>query len=137
MAIKTWTLFDHTTGEHVGHDFQIAGKDVGGSTGDFQVHLNVAAAGLSRGVEQVIIQNGKLRLVVLPTRGMSLWKAWYLGDQEEHIGWKSPIRGPVHPGFVPLTEPSGFGWLGWVRRIVGSMWSREQRCTGISMTMDI
>jgi galactose mutarotase-like enzyme len=39
---------------------------------------------------------------------MGLWKAW-LGNME--IGWRSPVRGPVHPRFVPLGEPSGLGWL--------------------------
>jgi hypothetical protein len=29
----------------------------------------------------------------------------------ERIGWKSPVRGPVHPGFVDVGEPSGLGWL--------------------------
>ena len=27
------------------------------------------------------------------------------------IGWKSPVRGPVHPSLVDLGEPSGLGWL--------------------------
>src|SRR5262249_40504582 len=54
------------------------------------------------------IDNGKLRFIVVPTRGMGLWKAW-LGDLE--IGWNSPVHGPVHPQYVPLTEPSGLGWL--------------------------
>lgn len=27
------------------------------------------------------------------------------------IGWRSPVRGPVHPGLVPLLEASGLGWL--------------------------
>jgi hypothetical protein len=27
------------------------------------------------------------------------------------MGWKSPVRGPVHPKFVPLCEPTGLGWL--------------------------
>lgn len=64
--------------------------------------------GLSDGVETIEIDNGKLSLVVLPTRGMGLWAMW-LGDWR--IGWDSPIRGPVHPKFVPLAEPSGLGWL--------------------------
>lgn len=110
MATKIWTLFDHSTGDHAGHSFQASGSDVGGSA-DLRVHLEVGQSGLSRGVEQLVVSNGKLRFVILPTRGMSLWKAWYLGEQEEHIGWRSPVRGPVHPCFVPLTEPSGLGWL--------------------------
>jgi hypothetical protein len=39
---------------------------------------------------------------------MGIWKAWIGGDE---IGWQSPVRGPVHPKFVPLGEPSGLGWL--------------------------
>ncbi len=64
--------------------------------------------GLSDGVETVEIDNGKLSIVVLPTRGMGIWAMW-LGEMR--IGWKSPVRGPVHPKFVPLAEPSGLGWL--------------------------
>ena len=29
----------------------------------------------------------------------------------EEIGWQSPVRGPVHPSFVPISEQSGLGWL--------------------------
>jgi hypothetical protein len=64
--------------------------------------------GLSDGVETVEIDNGRLSVVVLPTRGMGIWAMW-LG--ELRIGWQSPVRGPVHPKFVPLAEPSGLGWL--------------------------
>jgi hypothetical protein len=39
---------------------------------------------------------------------MSIWRGW-LGTQV--IGWQSPVRGPVHPRWVPVTEPSGLGWL--------------------------
>jgi galactose mutarotase-like enzyme len=64
--------------------------------------------GAREGVDTIEIDNGKLRFVVVPTRGMGLWKAW-LGDTE--IGWRSPVKGPVHPQFVPLTDPTGLGWL--------------------------
>ena len=64
--------------------------------------------GVSEGVDTIEIDNGKFRFVVVPTRGMGLWKAW-LGKIE--IGWKSPVQGPVHPQFVPITDPSGLGWL--------------------------
>jgi hypothetical protein len=96
-------LFDQDSGTHAPYG------DVGG-VGGFTVRFHVADNGLSRGVEMVTVDTGKLRFMVLPTRGMSLWKAWH-GDNDEHIGWRSPIRGPVHPSFVPLLEPSGLGWL--------------------------
>ncbi len=64
--------------------------------------------GLREGVDTIEIDNGKLRFTVVPTRGMGLWKAW-LGGTE--IGWTSPVKGPVHPQFVPLADPGGLGWL--------------------------
>ena len=63
---------------------------------------------MREGVDTIEVDNGKFRFVVVPTRGMGLWKGW-LGKTE--IGWQSPVKGPVHPQFVPLTDPSGLGWL--------------------------
>jgi hypothetical protein len=72
------------------------------------VRSSILAGGLSQGVHEICVDNGRFRFVVLPTRGMGLWKGW-LGDLE--IGWRCPVAGPVHPGFVPIAEPSGLGWL--------------------------
>jgi galactose mutarotase-like enzyme len=83
---------------------------------DFSVQLPGQASvrrisltgGVREGVDTIEIDNGKFRFVVVPTRGMGLWKGW-LGKTE--IGWQSPVKGPVHPMFVPTSEPSGLGWL--------------------------
>lgn len=83
---------------------------------DFSKQLNDGASikrrtlrgGVREGVDTIEIDNGKFRFVVVPTRGMGLWKAW-LGKTE--IGWQSPVKGPVHPNFVPVADPSGLGWL--------------------------
>lgn len=83
-------------------------KDFGAAEGEWAIHYSRLQGGLSDGVETVDISNGKLNFVVLPTRGMSLWKANLPGWS---IGWKSPVRGPVHPAFVDVGEPSGLGWL--------------------------
>ena len=64
--------------------------------------------GLSAGVDQVTLNCGSKRLVVLPTRGMGIWEA---ENSDVRFGWDSPIQGPVHPMFVPVSEPSGLGWL--------------------------
>lgn len=64
--------------------------------------------GPSAGVHGVDLCNGKLTATILPTRGMGLHSVQY-GDWR--IGWKSPVRGPVHPALVPLLDPSGLGWL--------------------------
>ena len=50
--------------------------------------------------------------MVLPTRGMGIWRVTAAGRSgTADVGWKSPVRGPVHPAFVDLGEPSGLGWL--------------------------
>ena len=36
---------------------------------------------------------------------------WRVRRGEKVLGWQSPVRGPVHPAFVPLFDPSGLGWL--------------------------
>ncbi|NOY28743.1 MAG: DUF4432 family protein [Planctomycetes bacterium] len=64
---------------------------------------------MSDGVQVIEVDTGRMRLSILPTRGMGIWRA-ELPDGER-LGWKSPVHGPVHPKFVPLTDPSGLGWL--------------------------
>ena len=64
--------------------------------------------GLSDGVDEILIDNGEFTFLVVPTRGMGVWKARH-GDMS--LGWQSPVRGPVHPAYVPLAEPSGLGFL--------------------------
>jgi galactose mutarotase-like enzyme len=56
----------------------------------------------------VEVDNGTFRFVVVPTRGMGIWNAM-LGAMR--LGWKSPVKGPVHPAFVHFNEASGIGWL--------------------------
>jgi galactose mutarotase-like enzyme len=59
-------------------------------------------------VDVIEVDNGTIRFVVIPTRGMGIWHARQGNVQ---LGWKSPVRGPVHPAFVHLNEGSGIGWL--------------------------
>ena len=105
MATKPVEVFQtHTFGAY--HVFRP--KDFGAADGDWAVHAWRLHGGLSDGVELVEVNNGKLRFHIVPTRGMGLRKA-IVGDWT--VGWKSPVRGPVHPAFVDLGEPSGLGWL--------------------------
>ena len=69
---------------------------------------SILRGGRREGVEAAEVDNGRLRLVLLPQRGMGIWKAWLDGVE---LGWRSPVPGPVHPAFVPLDDPSGLGWL--------------------------
>ena len=103
MAAQTWTFFDQARSEHNGYK-QSYGKPPFFQEKGLGASNEQLKIGLSAGVEVVYISNGRLTLYVLPTRGMSIWRANF---DSESIRWKLPIRGPVHPQHVPLSEPSG------------------------------
>lgn len=105
MAAKTWSVINPNSyegGAEAEQLFQAAGA------AGLSVRHHRGRAGLSAGVEILEVSNGDLKFTVIPTRGMGVWDMHY---KSERIGWKSPVRGPVHPGFVDLGEPSGLGWL--------------------------
>jgi hypothetical protein len=108
MAKQTWKLVDVENQEFIDR-VSIGQADVPGAPSRFSIKKKTFRGGLSEGVEEIRVNNGRFEISILPTRGMGLWKAW-LGD-ELTLGWQSPVRGPVHPNFVPLMEPSGLGWL--------------------------
>lgn len=107
MAQRTWTLTDIAQGAYL-DSLSILPEQVGGAARGYKIVKRRLGGGLRDGVDLVEIDNGPLRLAVIPTRGMGLWKVWH-GNWE--IGWTSPVRGPVNPALVPLWEPSGIGWL--------------------------
>jgi hypothetical protein len=105
MAAKPIDIFQANT---FGSYHLLRPKDFGAADDGWAVHAWRLSGGLSDGVQLVEVNNGKLRIQIVPTRGMGLRKA-ILDDWT--IGWKSPVHGPVHPAFVDLGEPSGLGWL--------------------------
>lgn len=106
MTTRSWTLLHQADNSRTEHEV-ITPQELG-VDGSWRIEKRTLHGGLSEGVDEIRVNNGRLSFSILPTRGMGLWKAW-LGDLE--IGWKSPVRGPVHPQFVPVAEPSGLGWL--------------------------
>lgn len=107
MPRHTWTLVD--VDEDVYLDRLALGPaDVPGSPSGWAVSKRILRGGLRDGVDLVELDNGVLRAAVLPTRGMGIWR---ITAGEIFLGWRSPVRGPVHPAFVHLWEPSGIGWL--------------------------
>jgi len=107
MPKKTWTLTDIQRDVYV-DEIAITPADIGGGAAGYSVNKRTLRGGLRDGVDVIEVDNGTLRFVVIPTRGMGIWRAT-LGQME--LGWKSPVAGPVNPGFVRLWEPSGLGWL--------------------------
>jgi len=83
-------------------------KDAPGQSFECRVSKRTLQGGVSGGVDVVTLDNGATVIDVLPTRGMGI-SSVRCGDV--HLQWDAPIIGPVHPRCVPLSEPSGLGWL--------------------------
>src|SRR5262245_18220342 len=114
MPAKTWKLIGFGSPNQIrisGQQFNVSPRDLG-NTGAWQVLGHALDDGLRAGVDVVEINNGAMTFEAIPTRGMGIHRAWLKDDREvPTIGWKSPVRGPVHPAFVDLGEPSGLGRL--------------------------
>jgi hypothetical protein len=74
----------------------------------WHVRLRTCCGGRSEGVQVIELDNNTICLDMLPTRGMGIWR---VRRGPNTLGWKSPVRDPVHPAFVPIFDPSGLGWL--------------------------
>ncbi len=107
MAEKTWALTDLAEDVYV-ERITLGPDQAGGSAAGYSVTKRMLQGGLRHGVDVIEVDNGLLRFVVVPTRGMGIWKA-SVGEMQ--LGWKSPLAGPVHPSMVRLWEPSGLGWV--------------------------
>ncbi len=83
----------------------------------WSVEKTTLHGGKQEGCEIVTIDNGKMRIVVVPTRGMSVLSVVkYPGKNEPKnagmfLGWDSPVKEVVHPQFVNLESRGGLGWL--------------------------
>lgn len=64
--------------------------------------------GKQEGVDVIIVDNGKLQIRIIPTRGMSLFSVTS-GDQR--LGWDSPVHEIVNPRNINLQSRGGLGWL--------------------------
>jgi hypothetical protein len=78
------------------------------AAGTASIGMTRLHGGMSDGVDVVTINNGRLQLKLLPTRGMGVWK----GEIDSvPVQWNSPVQRPVHPTWV---DPMRLGGIGWV-----------------------
>jgi galactose mutarotase-like enzyme len=109
MAAAAFILTDVDAGVHSdrGEILPNQALRLSGSS-QWSVRWKTLRGGVSEGVQVIEIDNGRMSLSVLPTRGMGIWKG-RLGDLP--LEWKSPVERPVHPAFVNLQDRGGLGWL--------------------------
>ena len=107
MSRKTWELTD-VLDDTFTEQISLGPEQVGGPAQGYSVAKRTLRGGLRDGVDLIEVDNGRFWFAIVPTRGMGIWRAMC---SDLHLGWQSPVHGPVHPALVPLWEPSGIGWL--------------------------
>lgn len=106
--MRAWTALREERAGEAGWRREWLHEGADGRGAHWRAQKRTLAGGRSEGVEEIVLESGDLRAIVLPTRGMAIWNAAFGGIA---LGWRAPAAGPVHPAFVPLAEPSGMGWL--------------------------
>ena len=90
-------------------DWQITGRDTGIAPGiPWSVRKHRLHGGRQEGVDLIVVDNGRLTITLVPTRGMGILRV-VSGDLR--LGWDSPVREVVHPKYVNLEARGGLGWL--------------------------
>lgn len=72
------------------------------------IQLKTLHGGRQEGVRLITLDNGKMQIVLIPTRGMGILNIT-MGDLK--LGWKSPVTEVVHPKHINLNLRGGLGWL--------------------------
>lgn len=89
-------------------NYQSAYSAGGGKSAPIRILKRRLRGGTRDGVDVIEIDSGRLSFEVVLTRGMNVLKA---KCDDVELKWDSPVKGPVHPCFVPLFAPNGCGWL--------------------------
>ncbi|MDA0193528.1 MAG: aldose 1-epimerase family protein [Bacteroidetes bacterium] len=79
-----------------------------GSESRWSVNLTELKGGKQDGVKIIEVNNGKMNISVIPTRGMSILSVRY---EDVFLGWDSPVKEIIHPKYIDLEANNGLGWL--------------------------
>ena len=75
---------------------------------DWSITNHILHGGKQEGVEIITLDNGKLTIRIIPTRGMGMLDV-KMGNTR--LGWNSPVKEVVHPAHIDLESRGGLGWL--------------------------
>jgi galactose mutarotase-like enzyme len=98
-----------TRGEETFSQGRLSSRELPGSSPvSWFLDVERLQGGKQDGVELITLDNGRLRMRVIPTRGMGILDV-EMGDLR--LGWDSPVRQVVHPRHINLESRGGLGWL--------------------------
>jgi hypothetical protein len=74
----------------------------------WSVTKNALHGGKQEGCDLITIDNGKIKIELVPQRGLSILS---VRQGDLRLGWNSPVKEVVHPKWVNLASRGGLGWL--------------------------
>ena len=106
VLAKDYVLLDT---DKASQDWRITSEELGLKVDKpFSVSVRNLHGGRQEGVCIVEIDNGVMKISVVPTRGMNVLEA-VVG--KIRLGWDSPVSEVVKPAFIELNGRGGVGWL--------------------------
>jgi hypothetical protein len=90
-------------------DWQVTARESGVADGiPWSVRRQRLHGGKQDGVDLLVVNNGRLTITIVPTRGMGILRVVM---DDLRLGWDSPVHEVVHPKYVDLEARGGLGWL--------------------------
>ncbi len=103
---QRFVLTDSSTNTHL-RSFGVSAGDLG-LPGTWSIRKDTLQGGKQDGVDLITVDNGKMTIRVIPTRGMSILD---IQQGDVRLGWDSPVKEIVHPKYIDLDSRGGLGWL--------------------------
>lgn len=89
-------------------DFELTGRKLTPAKPGWSVRLQTLVGGRQEGSQLLVVDNGRIRVTLVPTRGMGILA---IEEGPLRVGWSSPVTEVVHPRFINLQSRGGLGWL--------------------------
>ncbi|MBT5018777.1 aldose 1-epimerase family protein [bacterium] len=88
----------------------LSARDFDGVSTDekWSITKEVLKGGKQDGVDLITVDNGRMKIRIIPTRGMNILD---LQVDDFRLGWNSPVKEVVHPSYINLDTRGGLGWL--------------------------
>ncbi len=74
----------------------------------WEVRMERLHGGKQEGSRLLVLDNGKLQITLIPTRGLGILDVRMGGLR---LGWDSPVQEVVNPAYMNLLDRGGLGWL--------------------------
>ena len=81
MQSNHWTLIDKKRGLAI-EQLQVCGADISTAAAKLNVEYRRLSGGRQEGLHLLSIENGVIRISIIPERGMGIWKHW---EHLEHL----------------------------------------------------